>query len=177
MSVYYISGISKSNNDSGVVLNASSAGDVLNNVAVVLNQDELPFASTVVDGENTNPALALGNFAYDNERPIVKGFTSTINGDSFSSSAAAVRSTGNANPSLTSSIHPVSTVRTRLESTAQREGRFNGVTGKYDAGYPDVQLDDLNVDIAANPTRANPGRIHFAQGKRLISTSYYPKTG
>lgn len=177
MSTFYISGIAKANNDSGVVIRGSSAGDVLNNVAIPLSPDELPFASTVVDGVNTDTALPLGNFAFDNERPIIKGYTTTINGDSFSSSAAAVRSTGNADPSLTSSIHPVSSVRTRLEATAQRDGRFNGVTGKYDAGYPDVQLDDLNVDIAANPTRENPGRIHFAHGKRLISTSYYPKTG
>jgi hypothetical protein len=62
-------------------------------------------------------------------------------------------------------------------STAFRENRFNEVTGKFEAGYPDVQLDDLRVDTAANPTRQNPGRITFTYGKRLINSGYYPKTG
>lgn len=177
MSVYYLSTFARPNNNSGVVLKGASSNNILSNVPVTLNPDDLPFASTVVEGVNTDSALSLGNFAFDNQKPIVKGFTTSINGDSFSSSAAGVSSTGNADPALTSAIHPISTVRTRLSTTAERGGRFNHVTGKFDPGYPDVQTDDLGVDTAAVPSRENPGKLHYAHGKRLISTSYYPKNG
>lgn len=177
MSVFYLSSVSRPNNNSGVVLRAATSGNVLNNVAIPINPDELPFGSTVVVNVNTSTAVPLGNFAYNNQEPLIKGYTNRINGDSFSSSALGLRTPGNADPSLTSSIHPISSVRTRLDKTAFREGRFNTFTGKYDAGYPDVQLDDLRVDVAANPSRQEPGRIHFAHGKRLISTGYIPKTG
>lgn len=177
MSVYFISSFPKANNDSGVVMRAATTGNVLNNVARPLNPEDMPFGSQVVFGVNTQSALPIGNFAFNNKRPIVKGSTTSINGNSFSSSALAVSSTGNANTGLTSSIHPVQYIRTRLVSTAMRENRFNEVSGKFEPGYPDVQLDNLLLDVAASPTRNNPGRIHFAHGRRLISTSYRPKTG
>lgn len=176
MSIYYLSLLQRANNNSGVVNKAFSDSSVLNNVPAILNPEELPFGSTVIDGDNTDPAIPLGTFAFSNNDPIIKGFTTTLNG-SDTIRAVDIASRGNAAPDLTSSIHPVSSVRTRLETTAQRDGRFNGFTGKYDAGYPDTQLDDLGLDIAATPTRENPGRIHYIQGKRLVSSSYEKKTG
>jgi hypothetical protein len=174
MSIFYISSTNRANNDSGVVLRAATAGTVLNNVAIPLDPDSLPFASTVAQTSNVQGLLAGGEFAYDNNKPLIKGYTNSIN--NFSP-AEGINSTGNANSENTSAIHPVSFVRTRLVRTAFRDGRFNNFTGKFDAGYPDVQLDDLLVDVAANPSRAEPGRIHFTYGKRLISSGYYPKTG
>lgn len=167
----------KANNNGGVVLRGASSGEVLNNVPAVTEPDSFVFGSTVVLDVNTKSVLPLGNFAYNNKKPIMKGFTTEINGNSFSSSAAAVNSTGNADTSLTSSIHPISFVRTRLEHRAMESGHYNYFTGKYDAGYPDVQRDSLGLDIAANPSRSNPGKILFAYSKRLISTNYHSKNG
>jgi hypothetical protein len=177
MSVFYLSVLETANNNSGVVLKAATTSNILNNVARPLLRDGTPFGSTVVVGVNAQSAVPLGNFAYNNERPLVKGFTTTLNGGGFASSANAIRSTGNAATNLTSGIHPISSVRTRLEKTAFREGRFNMFTGKYNVGYPDVQLDDLGVDIAAVPSRLNPGRLHYTYSKRIVSTGYESKTG
>lgn len=151
----------------------------------VAREDVGVFGSTVVDGVNTDKALTAGTFAYDNESPVAKKVTTSLSGvtDPFYSvillSAASI-------PSIRESIHYqkvknvgyIEGVRTRRQTTAIREGRWNEYTGEFDPGYPLVVVDAWPNDIAASPSRTYPGRLLFkGSSPNPTYAEYSKKTG
>lgn len=130
------------------------------------------FGSTVIDNNDADKALNAGVFAYDNEKPIAKRLTtslSTVSNDYLLSGAA--------DPTERRSIHKLEVLRSRLATTAIREGHWNEYTGQYDPGYPLVVTDSLGTDNAANPTRAVPGILAYAGQSSVSTVNYSEKTG
>jgi hypothetical protein len=131
------------------------------------------FASTVVDGVNvtgSNQNILLP-VPYTKGKPIIKRTPSTL------TNGSVVLTSGNVDTSLTSSIHPITTYRTRLQHTAFKQGKYQYTTGKFDAGYPDNSQDDFGYDSIAYVDRANPGKLIFLNSKNVNIVSYPSKTG
>ena len=108
--------------------------------------------------------------------PLVKGGTLLIN---FAAQDHDLFTRGNSAPSLTTNIHIHERyVKTSLRSRAIREGNFSFITGKFTLTYPHESLDDFGLDIAANSTRQNPGKLVFSsQTNKPITKSYSQKNG
>jgi hypothetical protein len=131
------------------------------------------FSSTVIDNDDTDPAISAGVFAYNNQNPIAKKITTEL-----STVANNVLKSGAAQPTLVRSIHKIEIFRTRQATKAIRENRFNIFTGKYDEGYPLVVSDILSQDKAANPSRAIPGSLNYkSTGPLIANKNYSKKTG
>lgn len=141
-----------------------------------------PTGSLVVEGVNADKALSTGTFAYNNESPIAKKLTASLAGVNTS---ALLTSAGD--PSHIRSIHKLEVVRTRRLTSAIREGKFNDFTGKFDAGYPVVAVDDFydvstntlsetSTDEAAAPTREVPGELTYLVGVTPVDANYPEKT-
>lgn len=139
------------------------------------------FGSTVVDNNDTDKALSAGTFAYNNQKPVAKRYSTTVNGlsNSFLQSGAAV-------PSLVQSIHYIKVctmgcsdgVRTRQLTSAIRNNHFNLFTGQFDMGYPVVVADSFAQDNAARPTRAVPGSLTYKSSNLVpVNDVYKGKTG
>lgn len=164
-------------NDSGVVFKGGSvsSSSPAQAFASQYSPDSLPFASYVVQGVNTTTALSDEGsvFAYNTNTPLIKGETVVINSQSLNHE---LYTTGTANPSLINSIHPVFGARTRLAASAIRNGYFDIYTGKFDLGWPDVQYDAFGDDVAATPSRSNPGTMYYSLGKKYVAKNYQAKT-
>ena len=163
-------------NKSTLVNNKGAAAKVSTSSLLVgvatAREDVGVFGSTVIDNNDSEKALSAGVFAYDNESPIAKRVTvslSTVSNDYLLSGAA--------DPTERRSIHKLEVLRSRLATTAIREGRWNEYTGEYDPGYPLVVTDPLSTDNAATPTRAVPGTLVYAGQSSVSTVNYSEKTG
>lgn len=144
------------------------------------------FGSTVLDNDDADKALSAGTFAYNNQAPVAKRVTTTISGV-----ANDTLLSGASEPSLTHSIHKIQVttmgysegVRTRLLTSAIRAGKWNEYSGEFEAGYPQSSVDVFSLapsyqDVAANPTRAVPGKLTYkTSAPTLVNGSYSEKTG
>ena len=130
------------------------------------------FASTVINNDDTDPALSEGVFAYNNRDPIAKRVTTSL-----STVSNSVLQSGASQPALIRSIHKIETLRTRQATKAIRENRFNLFTGKYESGYPLVVIDIFGEDNAANPSREVPGSVTYKLGAVPVNDNYSKKTG
>ena len=146
------------------------------------------FASTVVDGNDADPALSAGTFAYNNQKPVGFKVTDELSGVSndFLMSAAN-------DPESFKTIHYqqvsesgvfVDGVRTVKTATAIRQGKFDIYSGKFDAGFPVVTedafsgADGASGDTAAKVTRQEPGTLVYKLGQPIpVSQEYDEKTG
>ena len=178
MSIYNPSYNDSIKNNGGVALNSGVPySDNAQSIKTFYNKRrtyEFPFASTVVDGVNVTNATqsVLVPVPYSSKRPLVKRATKTI----AAQPSYVLETPGNPAVSLTSSIHPISTYRTRLQHTAYKAGKLDITTGKFDFGYPDNQQDDFGVDDAASPSRKNPGTMFFKNGRNISVIPYQSKT-
>lgn len=167
-------------NNGGTSLNSGShdlsnnpSVNILNLRATVKNK---PFGSTVVDGINvTGSHSSLVEVPRDNPKSLIK--TARYSSD-LESVNNVMKTSGNKAPELVSSIHYVESFRTRLSSTAFRDNQFSIITGKYNEGYPDAEYDSFGEDRSARVTRADQGKIIFANNNKTINIQSYPsKTG
>ena len=160
-------------NRGGVGVNLGATSTVLNNS--VLGLKSTATGSIVVDGDNTDPSLNGGVFAYNNSRPVAKRVTSSLATVSQTSlvSGASV-------PSLTKSVHKIESIVTRKTSTAFRAGQFNIYTGTYSVA-PTVVTDTFHksvvgsvyVDSVANVSKDNPGKAVYLTGSKVpVANSY-----
>lgn len=145
--------------------------DLVSGVAI-LDSEVGVFGSTVVYGVGTEKSLSAGVFAYDNESPVAKKLTTSL-----STVSNNYLLSGAADPTERRSIHKLEVLRSRLTTTAIREGYWNEYTGQFDPGYPLVVTDSLGTDNAANPSRSVPGRLSFAGQSSTTTTNYSEKTG
>lgn len=168
----------------GSVTKASSSS-LLDGVAVSRYNSGV-FGSVVLDNNNADKILSAGTFAYNNQRPVGKRVSSTINGLSND-----VLLSGAAQPALVQSIHKIQVagmgysegVRTRKLTSAIRAGKWNEYAGEFEDGYPQLStdvfaLDPSYEDSAANPSREVPGKLVYKTGApTIVNDDYKEKTG
>lgn len=138
----------------------------------------LPDTLTSANNDYAMKALSAGTFAYNNNRPTGMKVSSTISGVSNTFLLKASNK-----PELTRSIAKQETFHTRKLTTALRANQFNRVTGVWDGGVPTVVSDtpkaadatntNTTVDMAANPTRALPGRVVYLYGPQKPQAASY----
>lgn len=175
---------SGSGGNGGAVAKASNT-NLLDGVTIS-RYDGGVFGSTALDNNDADKALSAGTFAYNNQKPVAKRITTAISGVSNS-----VLLSGAAQPSLVQSIHKIQVlgmgyaegVRTRKLTSAIRAGKWNEYSGEFEAGYPQSSTDVFSLspsyeDVAANPTRAVPGKLTYkTSAPSLVNDSYKEKTG
>lgn len=165
------SGSGSKSNGGSVTRGGTAASAKLVNVNVH-RYDFGVFGSTVLDNSSANKALSSGTFAYNRQRPLSKRTTSSLSGVSND-----VLVSGAAQPGLVQSIHKLNVLRTRRFTSAIRANKYNRFTNVWEVGYPVVAVDALNTDVAANPTRTNPGRLVYKLGQASpVTGSYKAKT-
>ena len=163
-SVKNIGGTAKQIGSSSTVLVSSNLG--LNTVAT---------GSVVVDGDDTNKAVNLGVFAYNNQAPVAKRLTSSL-----ATVSNSVLLSGAAAPELMRNVHRIESVLTRRQATAIRNGQFNIYTGTFTV-TPSVALDTFHkavsgatyVDKVANVDPNNPGVAVYRTGSKIPVVNAY----
>jgi hypothetical protein len=167
----YYSGTSTKNNSGSMI-----AGGTNPNRNLVKNSPKGynvgVFASVVVQSDLVGNAKAVsaGTFSHNHVKPLSARITTELAGVNNN---AILR--GADVPSLVRSINKLESVVTNRTATAFRAG-FNLFTGRY-VGSVTTATDNLGSDVAANPTRSNPGRLVFMLGKKVPTlTSYKAKT-
>lgn len=165
------------NNGGAAIQTGSAASGKLDKVNVGSYYTRLGvFASTPIDGTNTNEANSSGTFAYNNTRPIAKRYTTTLSGVSNT-----VLLSGAARPGLRRKVNKTESTTNRLDTTLIRSGGFNIYTGKFTNNQtgavvkPTVQTDSFGQDDAATPTSSVPGELTYTLGGAPINTEYKPK--
>lgn len=157
------------NNRGTVTRGGSVVSGKLNTVSVARFNSGV-FNSTPIDNSSADEALAAGTFAYNNNRPTAKRYTTLISGVSNS-----ILRSGADVPSLNRGIARSETIRTRRTTTAIRAGYFNIYTGLFTTP-PTAAVDNwwsisgnttsaTSTDVAASPTRVVPGRLVYKASK------------
>lgn len=171
-------------NDGGSVLNGGNTQE-LNSIDLGYS-DVGVFGTAVIDGDDTDKALAAGTFSYNNQKPVAKRVTEELSGVENN-----YLQTGAGDPGNIRSIHKIEYITTRKLTTAIREGKWNEYSGEFDSGYPEVVeeamyhianngtvVDGEPIDDAANPTRTAPGELVYKTGAPVpVRDDYKEKTG
>jgi len=163
------------NNNGTIKANGTVSSGVVSSVSTV-RPVVTTFASTVIENSVTSKdyagkGLTSGTFAYNDQRPVGKLVSSTLNG----SANTVVGNTGNSGDTIRG-INSLVTLRTRRFTTAVRANKYNRVTGTFENGYPVVATDTLATDNAAVVSRAAPGYkgLVFKSGNPVPTTQSYP---
>jgi hypothetical protein len=156
-------------NNRGVAVNAGSPNGKL--VKVGLGREQVPTGSKVVDRETTDPAVSAGVFAYSTQKPIGARLPVVIGGSSSNVLLGLATV-----PGQIQSIHKIEARRVVRKATAMRAGNFNMFTGKFTVN-PTSTTDNFGSDVAANPTRAVPGKLVYRLGQGAVKADYKAKTG
>ena len=130
------------------------------------------FGSTVLDNTKADKALSAGTFAYNNNAPVARRVTAYLSGqyNSFLLTAA--------NAGYATGIHGNSTSYTAKIRSGMEAGKFNRVTGEWEAGYPQNSTDDFGTDNAATVSRSNQDSLtYMVNGKTATTTNYSVKNG
>ena len=157
-------------NKGGTVVAAGSAASGVVQSRRASTYSLSAFASTVVNGSNTDPANA-GTFAYNNLRPIAMRYTTALAGV-----ANTFLRSGSSAPGTRRVVNKTESVRTRRYATAIRAGNYNLYTGLFSSA-PTVAVDAFGTDNAASPTAAVPGSLVYKIGNPApFSKDYAKKT-
>lgn len=157
-------------NKGGTVVAAGSAASGVVQSQQASTYSFSAFASTVVDGNDTDPAVD-STFAYNNVRPIAMRYTTTLAG-----LANTFLRSGSSNPGERRVVNKTESVRTNRYATSIRNGDYNLYTGTFSSA-PTVAVDSFGTDNAASPTAAVPGSLVYKIGNPLpFSKNYASKT-
>lgn len=157
-------------NKGGTVIAAGSAASGVLQSRRAVTYRLAAFASTVVNGEDTDPANG-GVFAYNNTRPVAMRYTTALAGVSNT----FLRS-GSSAPGTRRVVNKTESVRTNRYATAIRAGNYNLYTGQFSSA-PTVAVDSFGSDNAASPTAAVPGKLVYKIGNPVpFSKNYAKKT-
>jgi len=130
--------------------------------------------SVVNDGDNTDPALSGGIFAYNRQEPVAKRIT-TVLGGSTTVDSKLVSGGEIVGQNQRRDIHYNDNVKTRRVATAIRAGNFNpyGISQQRSnfTVAPVVGTDNFRNDNAATVDRASPGNLVFKLGGPSSSTN------
>lgn len=177
---YLLSLDEKINNFGGSAMNIGTSIDSLHNGLHLVNLNQTksynhPHSSVPVQNADTKKAIEnFSVFSFNNDRPIVKGYTKLLNNVII---AHGIGTTGSRNTNIISSIHFKSTNKNRLDTTAIRYKQYSMSTGKFDIGLPLVFNDNFGQDNAVAISRTNPGTLCFKSARKTESKSYKTKTG
>lgn len=141
------------------------------------------FGSTVVNGDQTDPAVSGGTFAYNNNRGVIRRVTATVAGG-VATNPASFLTSGASHTNGRTSIHKIQSIGTSDIGTRIRAGDWNIYSGEFTtaltAGTLNFHAIDggANVDNAANVSRSAPGELTYRDGSALPVNDDYPeKTG
>lgn len=130
------------------------------------------FGSTVLDNSIADKALSAGTFAYNNNEGLIRRVTAYISGEYNK----VLLNT--ANSGYTTAIHSNTVSYTAKVRSGMEAGKFNRVTGEWDAGYPQNSVDNFGVDNAASVSRSNQDSLtYMVNGKSATTTAYTSKNG
>lgn len=175
MSILYTTFDNRDNKNSGIVYHGGNK--YTENVIVdVLNGpiNTESFKTGPVDGINATAIKFAATFAKNTQKGLMK---TVANSELDEDVEGVIRTPGNKNISNIDMIHDTSSIVSRLQSTAYRSGKYQFYTGKYDAGYPDVQYDDFSPDNSVADSRDYQGKVFFKNSKDITTQAYQPKTG
>lgn len=162
--------VTSTKNKGGTVVAAGSAASGVLQSRRAVTYLLSAFASTVVDGDDTDPANG-GAFAYNNTRPVAMRYTTALAGVSNT----FLRS-GSSAPGTRRVVNKTESVRTNRYATAIRAGNYNLYTGQFSSA-PTVAVDSFGSDNAASPTAAVPGTLVYKIGNPVpFSKDYSKKT-
>ena len=166
-------------NDGGSVFkggNVANSQNYLSLVNVIGNYEtnDFPYSSSPVELNTLSKKAIVGVFAYNRDRPLTKGSTLTLNQNHVDHD---LKTPGTVDVSIDTNIHATRYNRNRLDTTAIRNNQYDVYTGKFNEGYPVVSEDDFRNDVAASPTRSNPGLLSFTLGSNVRTQQYISKTG
>lgn len=168
----------KFNNISSTALNGGSVSEY--NYSNVNNTQY--YGRNIADTSGVKASIDIGKtsdileFAWNSQRPLVKGYTRTIN-TSYNTTGKELGTTGSHSVEFIRSSHPMNSVRTRLVATAIRDGFYNPYNGTFDIGYPDNQSDFFEEDTAAIQNRNSSANMFFYNGTSTYVKAYEKKTG
>lgn len=130
------------------------------------------FGSTVLDNAVANKALTSGTFAYDNNKGLIRRVTAYISG------VYNKVLVNTANSGYNTAIHSNTTSYTAKVRSGLEAGKFNEVTGEWEAGYPQNSVDSFGTDNAAAVSRADQDSLtYMVNGKTATTTGYAPRNG
>lgn len=165
-----VTSTSTKNKGGSVVAAGSAASGVLQSRRAT-GANLAAFASTVVNGSNTDPANNSGTFAYNNVRPVAVRYTTALAGV-----ANTFLRSGSSAPATRRVVNKTESVRTNRYATAIRNGNYNLYTGQFSSA-PTVAVDAFGTDNAASPTAAVPGSLVYKIGNPVpFSKDYAKKT-
>ncbi len=113
-------------NNSGAAKHIGSSSTVLVNRAVTRGPDHGAFASTVIDGDNTDEALSASTIAFNNQRPVGMRVSTTISGQSNT----ALQGAANV-PAHEQSINRRQAYKYSKVATAYRNGYWDNFAGEF----------------------------------------------
>lgn len=160
--------VTSTKNKGGTVVAAGSAASGVVESQQASSYSLSAFASTVVDGTDTDPANG-GTFAYNNTRPVAIRYTTALAGVSNT----FLRS-GSSAPGTRRVVNKTESVRTNRYATAIRDGDYNLYTGQFSSA-PTVAVDSFGTDNSASPTAAIPGQLVYKIGNPVPFSSNYAK--
>lgn len=154
-------------NNRGTAKNVGTVSSVLVN-SVLGGVNVGVFASTVIDGTDTNKAISGGTIAHNHVKPITAKITTELGGVS----SDALLTTANV-PGQLRSINKRESYRSPGTATAIRAGYFSLYTGKFTTA-PTAVTETPGTDNAASPTRSVPGAMRFKTGAPVAVAKNYP---
>jgi hypothetical protein len=148
------------------------SNSVLRTVAVSKDTTGV-FASTVIDGTDTDKALSGGTIAHNHVKPIAARITNELGGVS----TTVLDNTSN-DPTQLRSINKRESFKSSGYATAFRAGYFNFYTGAFSPA-PTPVTETPGTDTAATVSRTSPGDLVFRTGAKLPvrNRDYKAKTG
>jgi len=147
--LHYNSENTKSKEDGGAILKGglvNSNQNYLNLRNVIGNYatDNSPYSSSPVELDNLSKKAIVGTFAYNRSRPLTKGTTPVLNIEHVQHD---LKTPGTVDMSIDTNIHVTTKNTNRLDTTAIRQNKFSRITGKFDAGYPAISVDNFGNEI------------------------------
>ena len=171
---------SSTDNNGGATLGIGADATNMKNVAKG-RHNQTVFASTVVDGVETDKAVAGGTFAFDNNRGVIRRVNTTVAGGV--AAPAALQSASSAN-GLRRKFHSNETNKYSNIGSGMRAGNYNVTTGKFDpalvATSNDFHATDggSTIDQAVADSRSRPGQLVYRDGSGTpVLDDYSAKNG
>jgi len=171
---------SSTDNNGGATLGIGADATNMKNVAKG-RHNQTVFASTVVDGVETDKAVSGGTFAFDNNRGVIRRVNTTVAGGV--AAPAALQSASSAN-GLRRKFHSNETNKYSNIGSGMRAGNYNVTTGKFDpalvATSNDFHATDggSTIDQAVADSRSRPGQLVYRDGSGTpVRDDYSAKNG
>jgi len=169
---------STDNNGSAMLGLGANATNVKN---VDLGRTNLDvFASTVIDGDTTNKAVAGGTFAHNNQRGVMRRVTTTV-ANGVSAPADLLSGSSDINRRK---FHSVESQQYSNIGSGIRAGNWNIVSGVFSPALVATSGDFHSadgggtIDEAVNVSRSAPGQLVYKTGAKVpVLDDYEAKNG